>query len=194
MTYNMNETSLISLEEAIEGGRTLSKGEKVSLPIGGDAEIYGFIAIENDVFSFAIDMPPLGEGKVLSNRVIFSLNNKLHRFPVFNSVCKAIEEKYELYLLYIPKFYNLSEWGIKVYTQSMKNEVPNSNVSKIKGVRIEDKKAYYYPDNGDLYFQSTSKLRGIGNGVAVITRRLSKLSEDIKYEIFNPQEVMIEKI
>lgn len=190
----MIDTSLISLNEAIANGLTLSKGLKVSLPIGGDATIYGFIAMEDDIFSLAIDMPPLGEAKILSNRVLFGFNDQLHRFPIFSSVCKANEERYKLYLLYVSRFLNLpSQWKIKTYIQSMKHEEANPNVYKIDNVRIEDKTAYYYTKDDDLYFQSTSKLCGIGNGFAVITRRISNLSDDIKYEIFNPEEVKIEK-
>lgn len=191
----MIETSLTNIMDVINNGRTISKGHQVSLPIEGDATIYGFIAIENLIFSLAIDMPPLGEATVLSNRVIFAFDKKLHRFPIFNSVCKATEEKYGLHLLYIPRLLNLSnQSNIQAYEQSMAQEKPNPKVAKIDGVKIEDNVAYYYPQNNDIYFMSSSKLRGLSNGLAVIIRRISKISGDIKYEIYNSDDIQVEKL
>ena len=66
----MIETSLISLKDALAEGQTLKKGMQVVLPFQMEATIYGFISIEEDeedLFDLAIDMPPLGEAKVLSN-------------------------------------------------------------------------------------------------------------------------------
>lgn len=194
----MIETSLISLKEALEGGQTLKKGMQVELPTHMEATIYGFIVIEEDeedLFDLAIDMPPLGEAKVLSNRVITSINDKMYRFPIFSEVSKATEMKYPLRFLYVPRFLNLpSQWETKYYIKTLRNEQPHSLVSKIEGVHVEDNIAYYYSKEDDLYFQSSSRLSGIGNGMVVITRRLSKCSDDIKYEIFTPNEVLIEKL
>ncbi len=108
----MIESSLIRLDEAINNGQKLSAGSKVRLPIGEEAEIYGFISTVYSMFSTEIDMPPLGECQVYSNRVIFYLDKQLHTFPIFNSVCKASEEKYEVYLLYNQKFLD-SKWDKK---------------------------------------------------------------------------------
>ena len=192
----MIETSLINIIDAINNGRTLSKGQPVTLPVEGDATIYGFLAIENFIFSsMAIDMPPLGEATVLSNRVIFAFDKKLHRFPIFNSVCKVTEEKYGLQFLYVPRLLNLSkQWIVNAYEQSMVQEKPNPTVARIDGVKIEDNVAYYYPHNDDMYFKSSSKLRGLGDGLAVIIRRISKISGDIKYEIYNPEEIQVENL
>ncbi len=190
----MIESSLINIVEAINNGRTISKGQQVILPIQGDATIYGFLAIENLIFSRAIDMPPLGEATVLSNRVIFTFDKKLYRFPIFNSVCKATEEKYGLHFLYIPRLLNLSnQWNKQAYEQSMVQEKPNPKAARIDGVKIEDNVAYYYPQSNDMYFKSSSKLRGLSDGLAVIVRRISKISGDIKYEIYNPDEIQLEK-
>ena len=192
------ETSLISLDKAVKEGQTLSKGLKVILPDGEAAEVYGFIAINDDVFSMAIDMPaiidmpPMGECQILSNRAFFYLENKIHRFPIFRSVAKANEEKYDLYLLYMPKFMALTKYDLDYYLYSMRNENPNLRVARINGVRIEDKRAYYYVNNDDLIFKSGSKLRGISNDFAVITRRPAKISEDIKYEIFESSGIRTE--
>lgn len=187
------ETSLIRLDEAvIQDGQTLSAETKVVLPTGYEAEIYGFIAIEDDLLSFEIDMPPLGECQVLSNRVIFCLDNTRRSYPIFRSVCKAHEQKYGLYLLYVPKLYYLLNDG-KYYRDSMKDENPHPKVCRIKGIKIEGKVAYYYSDEQDLYFESKSKLRAIGTGFCVITRRVSKPRDDFKYEIFDSHSVMMEK-
>lgn len=190
----MIETSLIRLDDAVQNGQTLSAGYKVILPIGEEAEIYGFIAIQNNILSSDIDMPPLGECLVFSNRVIFYLDKQLHRFPIFNDVRRPTQERYELYLLYVPKFFNLtSELERKYYVQSMTREIPNPKACQLKGVQIEDNIAYYYPNECDLYFESRSKLRAIGSSFAVVTRRISKPSENVKYEIFDSHSVMIER-
>lgn len=189
----MIETSLINILDAINNGRAISKGQRVTLPIEGESTIYGFIAIENDILGLSIDMPPLGEATVLSNRVIFTFDKKLLRFPIFNSVCRVSDEKYGLHLLYVPKFLNLSNtWTVNAYVQTMVKETVNSSVSKIEGVKIEDNIAYYYPQDGDLYFTSSSKLKGMSNGLAVIVRRISNITGDLKYEIYNPEEIQIE--
>lgn len=184
----MIETSLIRLDKAVLNGQTLSAGVNVILPEGKNAEIYGFIAIEDDLLSLEIDMPPLGECQVLSNRAIFTLDKHLYRFPIFKSVSKASEQKYKLYLLYVPKFFNSA-----IYKESMRREKPNPKVVRIDGIRIEDEVAYYYCQNQDLYFESRSKLRGIGSEFAVVTRRISKHNDEIKYEIFDSHSVMMEK-
>ena len=98
----MIDTSLIRLNEAIKEGRTLKEGDNVILPIGLRAKIYGFIAANevDNLFNSSIDMPPLGEGYILSNRAVFKFGEELYRFPIFTSVCKTSEEKYNLYRLY----------------------------------------------------------------------------------------------
>ncbi len=190
----MIESSLIRLDEAINNGQKLSAGEKVILPIAEEAEIYGFIVTTNNILSLEIDMPPLGECNVFSNRVIFYLGKQLHRFPIFTAISRPSQEKYPVYLLYIPKFLNLdSDWKKKYYIHTMTRENPHPKVAQIDGVRIEDSIAYYYPNEHDLYFESRSKLRAIGSGFAVVTRRVTKLSENIKYEIFDSHSAMIER-
>lgn len=198
----MIEKTLVSLKDMLASGRKLFNGMKVVLPIGYVAEIYGFITIEDYVFgcididnsgNISIDMPPLGEAKVLSNRVIFTINEKIRQVPIFNNVSKATEKRYNLQFLYVPKFLNLSGNKVKAYKQSMKKDIPDINVNKIESVQIENNIAYYYPSESDLFFESDSKIRGIGNGFVVITRRLSKVTDDIKYEVFNTNEIQIEK-
>lgn len=122
------------------------------------------------------------------------MEKQLHRFPVFKSVCKASEERYGVYLLYVPKLFHLtSEWYRKYYIQSMHKEIPHPQVDKIDGIRIEEKVAYYFPEESDLYFESNSKLKGIGSGFVVVIRRISPLTGDIKYEIFDSHSVMVER-
>lgn len=189
----MIETSLIKLNDAVNDGQKLSAGLKVILPIGEEAEIYGFIAIENDNISRNIDMPPLGECQVFSNRVLFYMDKELYRFPIFTSVGKPLQSRYELYMLYIPTYFHLSTSLSKFYKDSLVKERPNPNVGRLDGVKIENNIAYYYPNESDLFFETRSKFRGIGTGFAIISRRVAKLSEDIKYEIFDSYSVMIER-
>ena len=188
------ETSIIKLDEAVNEGLKLSAGTKVLLPTGDEADIYGFIAIDDDILSIHVDTPPLGECQVFSNRVIFFLEKQLYRFPIFKSVCKTSEDRYGVYLLYVPKLFHLSvESHRKCYKASMSKENPNPQVVKIDGIRIEENVAYYYPEESDLYFESNSKLRGIGTGFVVVTRRISPLSGEIKYEIFDSHSVVQEQ-
>ena len=188
------ETSLISLSDAVNEGVKLSSNSKVLLPTGVEANIYGFIAMYDDMLSSIIDMPPLGECKVLSNRAIFYLDKQLYRFPIFHSVSKVTEQKYNVYLLYISKFINLSSnWDRNSYLETLSKERPNPKVSRLHGVKIEENTAYFYPSENDLYVESKSKFRAIGSDFAVITRRVSKLTDNIKYEIFDSLSVKIEQ-
>lgn len=190
----MIETSLIRLDEALQCGLKLYEGKKVVLPSGDDADIYGFIAIEDDMLSPFIDMPPLGECQVFSNRVMFLMDKKLHRFPIFSKVCKVSENRYDLYMLYLVKFNNLlSEWDLKAYIYYFRDRKIITNLMKLNGVQIEENIAYYIPYKNDLYFESRSKLRAIGSGVAVVTRRISKKADDIKYEIFDAHSLRMER-
>lgn len=190
----MIETSLIRLDEAIQSGLKLYEGKKVVLPSGEEADIYGFIAIEDNMLISGIDMPPLGECQVFSNRVMFFMNKELRRFPIFSKVCKVSEIRYDLYMLYIVKFFTLlSGWDGKAYLYYMRDRHIIQNLSKLNGVQIEDNNAYYLSNENDLYFESRSNLRAIGSGVAVVTRRISKKTDDIKYEIFDAHSLRMEK-
>ncbi len=190
----MIETSLISLEDAIQEGIKLSAGAKAVLPSGDEAEIYGFIAIDNNPLCSFIDMPPLGECKVFSNRAIFLMDKQLLRFPIFQSVSQVAEERYGLYLLYIPKYLNqATDYLRRYYIESMSMDKPHPKVTYIDGVQVEENVAYYLPKEHDLYFESRSKLRGIGSGFVIITRRVSKLSDEIKYEVFDSHSVRMER-
>lgn len=190
----MIETSLIRLDEAIQSGLKLYEGKKVVLPSGEEADIYGFIAIEDSMLIPCIDMPPLGECQVFSNRVMFFMNKELCRFPIFSKVCKVSEERYDLYMLYVLRFITLlSGWDKKAYLYYMRDRHIIQNLSKLNGVQIEDNNAYYLSNENDLYFESRSNLRAIGSGVAVVTRRISKKTDDIKYEIFDAHSLRMEK-
>lgn len=193
----MIETSLIRLDEALQSGLKLYEGKKVVLPSGDDADIYGFIVIEDEMLSLLIDiidMPPLGECQVFSNRVMFLMDNKLHRFPIFSTVCKVSENRYDLYMLYLVRFNSLlSGWDLKAYLYYYRDKKIIQNLMKLNGVQIEENTAYYLPLKNDLYFESRSKLRAIGSGVAVVTRRISKKTDDIKYEIFDAHSLRMER-
>lgn len=191
----MTEKALISLDEAVQKGQTLLAGLKVVLPlIKEEAEIYGFVATALHVLSSGIDMPPLGECKVFSNRVIFYLANELYRFPIFTSVHKASEERYGLQYLYVPRILNSPlGWNEKYYRDAMYKDVPDPRVSRVEDIQIENNVAYYYANKYDLFFESDSRFRAIGLGFVVITRRYSKLSGNIKYEIFDSHSVKIKR-
>lgn len=193
----MVATSLIRLDEAIQSGIKLYEGLKVVLPSCEEAEIYGFLTTEDFILSDNIDMPPLGECQVFSNRVIFYMNNKLHRFPIFSTVCKVSEDRYDLFALYIPRFETLlsDSFNFKAYVKYMGTRQITSYLKSIKinSLQIEKDIAYYIPNENELYFESRSKFRAIGSGVAIITRRISKKSDDIKYEIFDAHSLKMEK-
>lgn len=189
------ETSLINVNEALAQGQTLSKGMQVSLPMGLEATIYGFIPVEETLFNPAINMPPLGEVKIVSNRAVTYYNGHLYRYPVFRRVRKGDDEWHPLLHLYVPRFFNQgSDSVIKAYTRCFKEGVVESRIESLRGVGIEEGCAYYYPQENDLYFESSSNLSGIANGLAVITRRLSKETDELRYEIFNSDEVLVEKV
>lgn len=190
----MIETSLIRLDEALQSGLKLYEGKKVVLPSGEEADIYGFIAIEDNMLSPFIDMPPLGECQVFSNRVMFLMDKELHRFPIFSKVCKVSESRYDLYMLYLVRFNNLlSGWDLKAYMYYFRDRKIITNLMKLNGVQIEENTASYLPSKNDFYFESRSKLRAISSGVAVVTRRISKKADDIKYEIFDAHSLRMER-
>lgn len=187
------ETSLIDLQTAIRDGYILSKGMSVRLPINVEASIYGFLAIDDDVFSYEIDMPPLGCANVLANRVVFAMGEKLYRFPIFSNLSKTSKEPYNLYLLYVPKFmFSPYHSHVQAYKYSMKNDKPSANVAKLEGIRIENGSAFYLPKEDDLMFRSSSMLTGIANDFAVVVRRITKDRGHVIYEIYDKHEVRIE--
>ncbi|HJE38599.1 MAG: hypothetical protein C7K11_06365 [Candidatus Amulumruptor caecigallinarius] len=195
----MIETSTMNLFEAVANGKELTKGMEVKLPLFDyKAYIYGFVATQGRALDVDIDMPALGQAKVLSNRVVY----ESRAFPILTSVQKACEEKYNLYQLHVPHFlssyYQDSKYGSwrNAYWQAFTGESVESKVTSYGNVKIEgafgERQAFYYPRENDLYFQSSSKLRGMASSFAVITRRVSKVSDQVIYEVYNPEEVKIE--
>lgn len=75
----------------------------------------------------------------------------------------------------------------------MYKDVPDPRVSRVEDIQIENNVAYYYANKYDLFFESDSRFRAIGLGFVVITRRYSKLSGNIKYEIFDSHSVKIKR-
>lgn len=189
------ETSLVNVNEALAQGQTLSRGMQVSLPLGLEAKIYGFIAVEETLFSPTVNMPPLGEVKIISNRAVAYYNGCLCRYPIFRSVHKCDDEWHPLFHLYIPRFFNQGREAVtRAYKRCFADGVVESIIESLRGVGIEEGCAYYYPQENDLYFESSSDLSGFANGLAVITRRLSKETDELRYEIFNSDEVLVEKV
>lgn len=185
-----------SIVEALKQGKTINSKSRIKLPVEGLAEIYGFVPYHDDTFS-GLGMektpvcPPLGPANIIGNRVIFALDGKIYRAPLFKTISVA-EEKYPIYLLYVPRLLNLTaESRIKAYLSSFKNERPSPYINQVDGIRTIDNKPFYFPNEGEYLFTSSSKLKGIGNAFAVITRRLSKDSGLLLYETYDPQDVEV---
>lgn len=68
-------------------GQKISQYTPVKL-LTGEARIYGFIAYHANIFSDNVSCPPLGKAYVVGNRIVFSMENKLYRFPIFSSIEK----------------------------------------------------------------------------------------------------------
>lgn len=191
----MIETSTINLFEAVANGKELTKGMEVKLPLFDyKAYIYGFVPTQGRALDVEIDTPVLGQAKVLSNRIVY----ESRAFPIFTSVQKALEEKYNLYQLYVPHFLSDSKYASwrKAYWQAFTGDSVDSKVASYGNVEIDgtlgERQAFYHPRENDLYFQSPSKLRGIASSFVVITRRISKVTDQVIYETYNPEEVKIE--
>lgn len=185
-----------SIIEALKQGKTINSGSRIKLPVEGLAEIYGFVPYHDDTFS-SIGLektptcPPLGPANIIGNRIIFSIEGNIYRAPLFKALSIA-EEKYPIYLLYVPRLLNLSaESRIKAYLSSFKNEKPSPYINQVDGIRIVDKEPFYFPNEDEYLFTSSSKLKGIGNSFAVITRRLSKDNGLLLYEVYDPQDVEV---
>lgn len=183
--------------EKISKGFRVTKGTKIKIPIGGEALIYGFVPFnEDELFEFSIlndlNGPALGPAYVIGNRIIFSLDGKFSRFPIFTSIQNFDEEKYPIYLLYVPKLLNSpNSTHVGAYKYSMKNEKPHKYIGKVEGVKILDDRAYYFPNANEFFFTSQSCLRGLANSFAVITQRKSGDNEMVVYEVFDPTEIEI---
>lgn len=187
----MVEMSLISLRAAVDLGKTISKDMEVVIHKVGNALLYGIIAGNNKLMELSISIPPLGKALIMSNRVIYKLGGQFHNAIIFDKVSKAEQDKYNIHLLYVPKFIELGR--CTSYLETMKNETINPNISRMDGVKVEDDIAYYLTQEDDLLFQSSSMLRGIGNHFGVVTMRLSKVTDEVVYEVFNPRDVFVEK-
>lgn len=176
----------------------LSQGKKIKnfipirLPIVGSALIYGFVAINESSFSNIVNCPPLGSAHVIANRIIFSLDGNLYRFPIFSSISKPTDDKYPVYLLHVPRLIESCESYVNAYLYCMKNNKLHKWINKVDGVRVFDGIAYYYPREDEYLFETTSQLRGFGNSFVVITRRISSENGNVFYEVWNPNEIELE--
>lgn len=189
---------MANIYDKITGGGIINRGTKVKLPIVGEAYIYGFVPIdEDDFFEFSIlndlDGPALGPACVIGNRVVFSIDGKFSRFPLFSTIRSITEEKYPIYLLYVPKLLKSPYSShLTAYKYSMQNEKPHQNIGKVNGIKlIMEGTPYYYPQQNEFLFSCNSLLRAIANTFAVVTRRKSGDNELVVYEVFNPSEVEV---
>jgi len=193
---------MANIFETLKQGQTVEVGTRIKLPIEGKAVIYGFVPFHcddiDDIDSYfgydeTIICPPIGPANVIGDRIIFPIDGKFFRAPIFESLSSK-EEEYPVYLLYVPRFLSLSsKCKISGYKKAFKSERP-----KLIGydkypddIRVIDNMPFYSPLNGEYIFSSASKLRGIGNSFVVITRRLSKETGTVVYEVYNPKDVEI---
>lgn len=183
---------MVTVFEACINGQKISSNTCVKLPFVGKAYIYGFAIYDDDIFTDIVCCPPLGVAYVVGNRILFSLENKIYRFPIFSSIEKPAKEKYPVYLLYVPRLLSLPYSShVAAYVETMKKEKPHLNIYKVDGIKLEDKKPYYFPKEDEFYFKSSSQLGGIANTFVVITRRISPHNGNLIYEVFDPNEVEI---
>ena len=119
---------MANIFEALKQGITLESGTQIKLPIDGKAAIYGFVPYHFDDKDYCfgyeeiITCPPIGPANVIGDRIIFPLDGKFFRAPVFNSISTP-EEKYAVYLLYVPRFLNLSsKYKISGYKKAFGSE------------------------------------------------------------------------
>lgn len=190
---------MATLLEALKRGKTVEADTRIKLPIDGKAVIYGFVPYHCDdmdsCFGFeeTVTCPPIGYANIIGDRIIFPLNGKFFRAPIFNSISFP-EEKYPVYLLYVPRLLNLSsKYKISGYKKAFVSEKPRLiGYDKYPDdIRVIESIPFYSPLNGEYIFSSTSKLRGIGNSFVVITRRCSKETGTFVYEVYNPKDVEI---
>lgn len=187
---------MANIIDVLKQGETIDSHTRIKLPIEGNAEIYGFVPYYDDAFSnLGMEStplcPPLGPANVVGNRVIFGIDGKIYRSPLFKTISTP-EEKYPIYLLYVPRLMNLSaESKVKTYIASFKNEKPSYYINSLEGIKMIDNKPFYYPKEDDYLFTSPSSLRAVGNAFVVITRRRSKDNGLLLYEVYPPEDVDI---
>lgn len=191
---------MANILETLNQGKTIEADIRVKLPVEGKAVIYGFVPYHCDdnmdsFFSFegTVTCPPIGPANIIGDRIIFPLDGKFYRAPVFKSISSP-EEKYPVYLLYVPRYLNLSsKYKISGYKTAFGNEKPRlvGHDKYPDDIRVIEKTPFYCPLNGEFIFSSASKLRGIGNSFVIITRRLSVETGTVVYEVYNPKDVEI---
>lgn len=187
---------MANIIDAIKQGKTIISGSRIKLPVEGLAEIFGFVPYHEDVLSdFGLERtptcPPLGAANIIGNRIIFAIDGQIYRVPLFKTLAVA-DEKYPIYLLYVPRLLDLpAESRVKAYISSFKNEKPSPYIYQVNGIKIIDKEPFYFPNEDEYLFTSPSKLKGIGNAFAVITRRKSKENGILQYEVYNPQDIEV---
>lgn len=192
-----------NLLELLHQVGNVSQYTKIELPLVGKATIYGFVVYNDNTFPelanqtiTQVSSPPLGKANVVGNRIIFAMDNKIYRFPIFSSVEKSTKECYPVYLLYVPRLMDLKASShVAAYKDYMKNEKPQQihkgNIWKVDGIKVIDNKALYFPKDDEYVFESSSPFTGIGNAFMVITRRVSSNDGSLIYEVFDPNEVKV---
>ncbi len=184
--------------EALKQGKTVESNTRIKLPVEGKAEIFGFVPYHDDFdtcfgYDETITCPPIGAANIIGDRIIFPVNGKFYRAPIFESIHLA-DEKYPVYLLYVPRFLNLtSKYQISGYKKAFASETPRLiGYDKYPdSIRVIDGVPVYFSEEREYIFSSASKLRGIGNAFVVIVRRRSNETGTVVYEVYNPNEITI---
>lgn len=194
--------SFINIIQALREGTHLTKGMKVKLPLDKEGSIYGFVPTDPDIFCMnsnkPLDTPISGVVKIVGNRCLCMVGNLLCRFPIFYSISLVDEERYPLSYLYIPRLLNREDCPSQVHAyrfamMAREDKQEFSYLEKIPGVKVENKEAFYYPQNGDFLFKSSSLLKGLADSFSIITWRVSQSNDEIMYEVYNPDDILIDK-
>lgn len=171
-------------------GIRISNIKPIKSPLVGKAYIYGFVPYQEDLLFDSINCPPLGTVTVIGNRVIFFLNNKMYRFPIFSSVEKNTKENLPVHLLYSPRLMNLKDsYKQKAYLEAMGHGICSYNLLKIDGIQKLDDKPFYFPNSNEFFFESQSLLKGIADAFLVIITRISEKDGSTIYEAYDPNTI-----
>ena len=182
------------LYDALNSGKKLKKNMLVKLPIAKESTVYGFVPYNETYFlnPDTIGCPPLGEATIIGNRLIYFTDKQIFRFPIFNSVSKLKDEKYNVYHLHVPRLMEIeSGYKLRCYLNSVKKEKPDCDVWKVDSIKIIEDSAFYYPKEDEYLFETTTPFRAIANAFVVITRRISTDRGIVVYEVYDPKELEI---
>jgi hypothetical protein len=170
-----------SLEVAIEGGEKM--------------QIYGFVILpeslqEDFIFgSLTDEQPQLGQAKVQSDRILFNIDGKVHRLPIFNRVRKNYGKPVSIKYLYISKFSQLKNEKV-IYEKTFLTGNAE-RLSKYQFIDNTAEEGKYIPSSDDFLFSSSSRLSGVGSKFLVICRRKNTETGYYCFECFMPDDLYL---